>query len=113
MTQKERELYITLQHKLGALTAGRQRFLQKMTTSNKKALEIELARGGLEYELVGGTLSVLANGLPIELPSDEAYNELVDSTAQLARAAQLNAAVNTLVAAFDAAIDAWPKQDLG
>ena len=113
MTADERRLYIALQHKLGALTAGRQRLLQQMTASNKRKIEIELARGALEYELVAGAMSILANSLPFDFPSDEALADLMSSTAQLAQAAQINASVNTLVAAFDQAIDAWPKKDLG
>jgi hypothetical protein len=113
MSQQEKQLYIALQQKLGALTGGRQRFLQRMTPSNKKKIEIELARGGLEYELVAGMMSSLANSLPIELPSGPAFQELQESTAQLAKTVQLNAATDVLVETFDAVIDAWPKQDFG
>lgn len=113
MTEEERLLYTSLQQKLGALTAGRQRLLQKMTPSNKKKIQIELARGALEYELVASTMSSLANSLPIDLPSSTLFQELRQSTAELAKAAQLGAATRVLVEAFDAAIDAWPRQDFG
>jgi hypothetical protein len=105
----EDQLYLTLHLKLSALTKAQQRMLKLMDPGNPSNVEIELARAKLEVELVSGTMTFLANGLPIQLPSETQITELQKSTAALAKATAENDALDNLIIALDNAIDAWPS----
>ncbi|MDP3747193.1 MAG: hypothetical protein Q8Q88_09115 [Phenylobacterium sp.] len=108
MTPAQQEVYLILQDKLYGLTRARQEMLKLKTISNAAMVDMELSRSALEYLMVDNVMSKLMASAPIRLPSATELKELQITTAKLATIVKSSAAIDALILAADAAIEAWP-----
>jgi len=110
--QEKAALYNLLLVKYRMLVSYGQGLLKRRNQRNERVVNIELGRTDLEMKLLEATMSAMNSGIEMQFPSNERITELRSAVARMDQILGQNAAVNDVVKAADALIDAWPDFDL-
>src|SRR4051812_16935296 len=105
--QQKAALYNLLLVKYRMLVSYGQGLLKRRNQRNERVINIEVGRTDLEMKLLEATMSAMNAGIEVQFPSDARITELRTAVAAMDQILAQNAAVNDVVKAADAVIDAW------